>query len=59
MLHTVAHLRRTLHGAPHVYATFVVYSHRKVFAYYGFGQFNFAGDDDVWVFINFRLAVSC
>jgi len=55
----VAHLRRTLHGAPHVYATFVVYSHRKVFAYYGFGQFNFAGDDDVWVFINFRLAVSC
>ena len=55
------HLRRTLHGALHllVYATCVVYSHRKVFAYYGFGQFNFAGDDDVWVFINFRLAVSC
>ena len=52
-------LRRTLHGALHllVYATCVVYSHRKVFAYYGFGQFNFAGDDDVWVFINFRLAV--
>ena len=27
------------------------------FAYYGFGQFNFAGDDDVWIFINNRLAI--
>ena len=34
------------------------FTHRKVFAYYGFGQFNFVGDDDVRVFMNFRLAVS-
>ena len=58
MPHTVPHLRRTLHGAPYLYATRAWFTHRKVFAYYGLGQFNFAGDDDVWVFINFRLAVS-
>jgi hypothetical protein len=48
-------------GAPHCApyrALHVTFTHGKVFAYYGFGQFNFAGDDDVWVFINFRLAVN-
>jgi len=31
---------------------------QQAFTYNGFGEFSFSGDDDVWVFINNRLAVN-